>query len=106
MRRDSPGQESDKLLRILRGAYLEREKAETGDRWQAGVMRRIREMGTIERAPGLWGGFTQFTWRLAPATVLLVLASIAFLVGSGLTPGYEAFDSILSELTLMHLFAG
>jgi hypothetical protein len=104
----SSSREKDERLRaVLREAYLEREKSETGNQWQDTVMHRIRKNREIHVAPGFPGVFGQFTWKLAPVTVLLVLAATAFLLGSGLTSGYEIFEFVpngIEELTLTQIF--
>jgi hypothetical protein len=100
-------QKDEKLLKILREAYLEKEKLEADNRWPESVMRRIRNMREIEIAPSSPVGFTQFTWKLAPVTALLILALTAFLIGSGLTPVYEVFEFVMDgtePLTIVQLF--
>jgi hypothetical protein len=105
---NSHKEKDERLQTILREAYLDRENREAGKQWQDGVMHRIRKMSVIDVAPTFPGVFGQFTWKLAPVTVLLVLAATAFLIGSGLTSGYEMFEFVLNgteELTLMQIFA-
>jgi hypothetical protein len=105
---NSHKEKDERLRAILREAYLEREKSETGDQWQDTVMHRIRKKREIHVAPGFPGVFGQITWKLAPVTVLLILAATAFLLGSGLTSGYELFEFVpngIEELTLMHIFS-
>lgn len=104
---NSSEQKDERLLKILRQAYLEKEKLEAGNRWQDDVMQRIRKIRESEVAPSSPVVFGQFAWKLAPVTVLLILALTAFLVGSGLTSGYAVFEFVLDgteELTLMQMF--
>lgn len=104
---NSSEQKDERLLKILRQAYLEKEKLEAGNRWQDDVMQRIRKIRESEVAPSSPVVFGQFAWKLAPVTVLLILALTAFLVGSGLTSGYKVFEFVLDgteELTLMQMF--
>ncbi len=103
----SSEQKDERLLKIMRQAYLEKEKLEAGNRWQDDVMQRIRKIRESEVTPNSPVGFGRFAWKLAPVTVLLILALTAFLIGSGLTSGYEMFEFVLDgtgELTLMQMF--
>lgn len=100
----STEEKDERLLDILRGAYLEKEKRETGNRWQENVMHRIRKIKNIEVAPS--SVVFQFAWKLAPVTVFLILALTAILIGSGLNSGYGVFEVGLDgseELTLTEM---
>ena len=104
---NSSEHKDERLLKILRQAYLEKEKLQAGNRWQDDVMQRIRKIRESEVAPSSPVAFGQFAWKLAPVTVLLILALTAFLIGSGFTSGYEVFKFVLDgteELTLMQMF--
>jgi hypothetical protein len=103
---NSSEQKDERMLKLLRGAYLEKEKLEVGNRWQEDVVHRIRKIRNTGVAPGSSMAFSQFAWKLAPVTVLLILVLTAFLIGSGLTSGYEVFEFApdgTEEMTLTEL---
>jgi hypothetical protein len=103
----SSRKKDERLLKILKTAYFEKEKLEIGDRWQEEAMRRIRTSGKRKAEPSPSMVFSQFTWKLAPATVLLILVLTAFLVGSGFISGVEEFGFAFNgteELNLAQIF--
>lgn len=103
---NSSEQKDERLLKILRQAYLEKEKLEAGNRWQDDVMQRIRKIRESEVAPSSPVVFGQFAWKLAPVTVPLILMLTVFLIGSGLTSGYGVFGFGLEgpeELTITEM---
>ncbi len=100
MEMKSSERERDKrLLRLLRGAYLGKENLETGNGWQEEVMRRVRRTRNVEAAPSSSVVFFQFAWKLAPVTLLLILALTAILIASGLSFGYGPFEFGLDAMT-------
>jgi len=102
----SSEQKDERLMKILREAYLEKEKLEVSNRWQENAMHRIRKIRSTEVMASSSMVFFQFAWKLAPVTFFLILLLTAFLIGSGLTPGYGAFDFGLDgpeELTLTEM---
>ena len=99
-------QRDERLMKMLREAYLGKEKLAVGDQWQENVMHRIRKIRSMEAAPSSSTVFFQLAWKLAPVTVFLILVLTAFLIGSGLTSGYGLFDFGLGgpeELALMEM---
>jgi hypothetical protein len=100
-------QDDERLRRILRQAYLDKEKLEVGDQWRDDVMRRIRGIEQIRPEPGFLVLFSEFAWRFAPVISLLILALTIFLIGSALPSGYGALEFItdgIEELTFIDLF--
>ena len=98
---NSSEQKDDRLMRILKQAYLGKERLDAGGRLQEGVMRRIRRMDPVKVAPVSSIGFSQFTWKLAPVTILLIFALTAFLIASGL--GSDPFEFPLDGTETMAL---
>ncbi len=68
----------DRLKRIFQKAYRERENVQTGDTWQAGVMRYIRNDHVSGKTPVFLETFEHFVWRFAPAVFLMIVV-FAFL---------------------------
>jgi hypothetical protein len=68
----------ERLKRIFQKAYREREKVQTGDTWQTGVMRYIRHDHDCGKPPAFLETFGHFVWRFAPATLLMIVV-FAFL---------------------------
>jgi hypothetical protein len=66
--------ENEFLKKAFREAYSARGRGETGEGWQPGVMRRIRQLGPLRPATGFWPAFESVVWRLAPVSGLLVIA--------------------------------
>jgi hypothetical protein len=103
----SSEEKDERLLKILRETYFEKEKLEIGNRWQEEAMSRIRTSGKPKAEPSPSMVFSQFTWKLAPVTVLLILVLTAFLIGSGFISGFEEFGFAFNgteELTLAQIF--
>lgn len=99
-------QKDERLLKILREAYLEKEKLEVGNRWQEDVIQGIRKMRKIKATPSSPVVFGQFAWKLAPVTVPLILMLTVLLIGSGFTSVYGVFGFGLEgpeELTLTEM---
>jgi hypothetical protein len=99
--------EQEALREILRLAYLEKEKVEVGDRWQEGVMRRIRELGEIEERPSSLVMLQQIVWRLAPLTCLLILGLTVLLSSSDFISGDDVIQLLVNgteEFTLNQFF--
>ena len=98
------GAKDERLLKRLREAYLAKETLEVGNQWQEDVMHRIRKIEKTGIAQSASAGFTQFTWKLAPVAALLILVLTTFLIGSGLTSGYEMFEFILEGIEELALW--
>jgi len=94
------------LKNILRRAYHEKEKLELSDRWQVNVMRRIRNLGPLNKGPDPLIQFGQFVWRLTPVTCLLIIMSAAVLLKFDFTPDYNVLISFITdaeEISLVQL---
>ena len=94
------------LKRILLQAYHEKEKLELSDRWQVNVMRRVKNLGPLKKEPEPLGQFTQFVWRLAPVTCLLIIVSTVVLLKFDFTPEYNVLISFVpdaEEISLVQL---
>ena len=94
------------LKKILLRKYHEKEKLELGDRWQANVMRRVRNLGPFQPKPDPLMQFGQFVWRLTPITCLLIIMSVAVLLKFDFTPDYNVLISFITdaeEISLVQL---
>ena len=101
--------ERERLTRILKQAYQEKEKVEVGDLRPEDIMRCIREVSEIQPAPRFLEMFEPFLWRLAPVVCLLILALAAMLLALDVTSGYDVFEILMNgkgELTLAQMFGG
>jgi len=95
------------MLRSLLEVYRNRAAAAVSDGWQAGVMRRIRNIGPLQPMPDRLVLFARLVWRLAPAACLLVLVTGALLLKIDFTSGsnlLRSFFSDTAEITLAQLF--
>ncbi len=105
----NPPKTDHKVLQaILRKAHRQKEDIEVGDQWQQEVMRRVRELGTLQPTPTFPEMLEQLVWRLAPVTCLLIFGLTVLFAVSDFTSGYEVFQLLMNgteELTFA-LFAG
>ena len=85
------------LKETLRKAYFDKEQLEVGDRWQAAVMRSIRQMAPDDRAAGFFVLFEQFVWRLAPGVCLLLLVLTTLWFNIEFVPEVDVFHVFLEE---------
>lgn len=94
------------LKKILFQAYHEKEKLKLSDRWQADVMRRVRNSGPLTSPPAPLMQFGQFVWRLAPVTCLLIAVSAAVLLKFDFISDYRTLISFITdteEISLVQL---
>jgi hypothetical protein len=94
------GNELEKLFRILKQAYHEKEKFEVGAQWQ---------IGPVESVPRFMPTFEHLVWRLAPVTSLLTLglAGIAIMMDAVVEYDlFQLFVNAIEDSTLVHLFGG
>jgi hypothetical protein len=99
--------ENETLKKAFRDVYFARERGDTGDRWRAQVMRRIRQIGPLTAGVGFWPAFELLVWRLAPVSFLLALVVIVLFLNMDLDFGYDYLDNLtagLEEPTLAELF--
>ncbi len=103
------GNELEKLFRILKQAYHEKEKLEVGVQWQNRVMATVRQMGPVESMPRFMPTFEHLVWRLAPVTSLLALGLAAVSMVTDAVVEYDLLQLFLNAIedsTLAHLFGG
>ena len=94
------------IKEIFKKAYDEREKPAIGDRWQTGVMHRIRRLGSIASKRSFFLGFEQFVWRLAPVTCLIIIVLATLLYKIEVVPDDTVFQVLMNgeeELTIYQL---
>ncbi|MEW6670554.1 MAG: hypothetical protein AB1427_02560 [Thermodesulfobacteriota bacterium] len=94
------------LKKILTQAYRQKETLALDDRWQANVMRHVRNIGPLQFRPDPLMQFGQFVWRLAPVTCLLIILSAFVLLKFDFTPEYNmliAFVPDAEEISLAQL---
>jgi hypothetical protein len=70
--------ENESLKRVFREAYAARGTVETGEKWEARTMRRIRQIGPLKSAAGFWPAFGTMVWRLAPVSCALIVVLTYF----------------------------
>ncbi|MDP2644968.1 MAG: hypothetical protein Q8P24_08510 [Desulfobacterales bacterium] len=92
------------LKKVLLQAYLEKEKTETGDHWQANVMRHVRKLSPLQIKPDPLMQFGQLVWRMTPVSTLLVILSAALLLEFDFTPGYSVLVSLITDVEEIGLF--
>jgi len=62
-----------KIMAALRDAHWAGEDGEIDPGWQAGLMRHVRRLGSVDARMGYLDLLEQFLWKLTPAAVSLVL---------------------------------
>lgn len=84
----------EKVIKILKMAYHEKEKVEVGAQWHQKVMRDIRHLGPLCSDMNGYALFDRFFWRVAPVIclVMLIIGALAINV------------DFMSELELSSLF--
>jgi len=85
---------SDRLRRLLRVAYHEKEKLETGNQWQHAAMHRIRTLNLQDSPPGFGFLLGSLVWRMAPVMVVLIAAAGIVLANYGIVPGYDLYEAL------------
>jgi len=100
--------ELERVLAAWRPLYQERENRalETNVTWQADVMRAVRRIGPLHAGPQASLLFGQLVWRLAPITMLLIIAAAVILLKFNITPGDSLLVSLITdveELTISQL---
>ena len=85
------------LRETLRKAYFEKEQLAVGDRWQAGVMRRIRNIEPDDKTVGFIELFESFVWRLAPGVCLLLLVLTTLWFNVEFVPEVDVFHVFLED---------
>ena len=94
------------LEKILKQAYAQKEKHQIGVKWQAQVIRRIREQREYQSTPSFFESFAKFTWRFAPYICMLTLILSAVLIGN-FTSGDEAYQLLTNgteEISFEQIF--
>lgn len=86
-------QNISRLEKALGDTYRAREnRAATGrqgPRWEAAVMGRIRAVGPLTDTQDVFSIFEAFVWRLAPAAMVLLVATGAWALQLDLTTEIE-----------------
>ena len=95
---------SDRLRQLLRVAYHEKKKLETGNQWQHAAMRRIRILNLQESQPSFGFLLGSLLWRMAPIMVVLNVVAGIVLANFGLIPGYDLFEAFGCEPLNMELW--
>lgn len=86
-------QNVSRIEKALRDTYRAREtRAAIGvqeTRWEEGIMRRIRTIGPLTDSQDVFSIFETFVWRLAPAAMVLLVATGAWALQIDLTTEIE-----------------
>jgi hypothetical protein len=89
----------ERLISLLKGAYLARDRAEIGTAWSERLMARVREIGPLTVEARFLPLFEQFVWRLAPAVCVLAIVLAVLLMAVRLTNGPgDPFQPIVSDM--------
>jgi hypothetical protein len=99
----------EKFGALLRGAYRAKEDLEIGDRWQAGVMARVRALGALEARPRFLPAFERLVWKLAPISLCMSAGMVFLLLRLHATAHYDGvqlFARYVEELMLSRLLGG
>jgi len=85
------------LKETLRTAYFEKEQLAVGDRWQADVMRRIRNLAPENKTAGFFVLFEQFVWRMTPGVCLLLLVLTTLWFNVEFIPEFDVFQVLMED---------
>ncbi|MDM8554435.1 hypothetical protein QUF75_06865 [Desulfococcaceae bacterium HSG7] len=89
---------NSQLKEMLKSAYDAKAESyfpDTDEQWEMRVMQRIRAMSHADACPDFYSLFNQFVWRLAPVSVIIIVA---------LTVIMNSFD-ILTDLEIASMLA-
>ena len=87
----------DGLLNVLRRVYRDKEAPQVQEAWRADTMRRIRQLPSLNMAPGLFS-FERIVWRMAPVAAALIIAISVALINQDMYPGRGVFDLMTYQM--------
>ena len=89
--------ELDRLIQAFRQVHSGRQDAVVDDRWQLEVMRRIRNLDSVEHRAPFLVMFEEFIWRLSPVACVLLIAMAIMLMLTDFTPENEIFSLFINN---------
>jgi len=96
--------EEKKIKKMLSAAYYEKEKAAVNERWENGVMRRVRSLGPLNAKTNYLELFEGLVWKLAPVACLLILALTVILTKLDFVSEYEIAKAFMEDPLDFSLF--
>ena len=88
-----------RFQKILSKAYGSKPVPETSSRFEADVMRRIRNLEMEKGLTDVWIIFQPIVWRFATAAACLAFFLSVNVFQTGFLPQYEIAEIILEEMT-------
>ena len=85
---------NERLMRMLKVVYFEREHAPIDSQWQDNVMLQIRQLDLDRVQPSFGLLMERFLWRMAPTLAVLTVAVGVGVVSVGVLPEYDLLQAL------------